>query len=138
MRLKDCHNVADFRRLAESRLPSPIFNYIDGAADDERTKTRNTSAFDDCDLVPNVLAGVSEIDMGVTVMGQRIDMPLMLSPRRCSACFTGRASVPLRQSRSNIIYGLVSPHSPPSALRKSAQPSKRQKCSNSTSTRTRG
>ncbi len=39
-------------------------------------KIRNTSAFDDCDLVPNVLAGVSEIDMGVTVMGKHIAMPL--------------------------------------------------------------
>ena len=87
MRLQDCHNVADFRRLAKSRLPSPIFNYIDGAADDERTKNRNTSSFDDCDLVPNVLAGVSEIDMGVTVMGQRIDMPLMLSPTALQRLF---------------------------------------------------
>ena len=32
MRLTDCHNVADFRAFAKSRLPSPIFNYIDGAA----------------------------------------------------------------------------------------------------------
>ena len=87
MRLTDCHNVADFRALAQARLPSPIFNYIDGAADDERTKDRNTSAFDDCDLVPNVLAGVSEIDMGVTVMGKRIAMPLMLSPTALQRMF---------------------------------------------------
>ena len=35
MRLSDCHNFMDFRKLAKKRLPSPIFNYIDGAADDE-------------------------------------------------------------------------------------------------------
>jgi L-lactate dehydrogenase (cytochrome) len=87
MRLTDCHNVAEFRALAKSRLPSPIFDYIDGAADDERTKDRNTSAFDDCDLVPNILAGVSEIDMGVTVMGKRIAMPLMLSPTALQRLF---------------------------------------------------
>jgi L-lactate dehydrogenase (cytochrome) len=87
VRLNDCHNVEDFRRLAKARLPSPIFNYIDGAADDERTKDRNTSAFDECDLVPNVLAGVADIDMGVTVMGQRIDMPLMLSPTALQRLF---------------------------------------------------
>ena len=34
MRLSDCHNFMDFRKLAKKRLPSPIFNYIDGAADD--------------------------------------------------------------------------------------------------------
>jgi len=87
MRLTDCHNVSDFRLLARKRLPSPIFNYIDGAADDERTKDRNTSAFDDCDLVPNILAGVSEIDMSATVMGKRIAMPLMLSPTALQRLF---------------------------------------------------
>ena len=58
MRLKDCHNFGDFRKLAKLKLPSPIFHYIDGAADDEITYARNTSAFDDVDLVPNVLRGV--------------------------------------------------------------------------------
>ena len=51
-RLKNCHNVDDLRLLAKQRLPGPIFHYIDGAADDEVTYRRNTSAFDDCDLVP--------------------------------------------------------------------------------------
>ena len=87
MRLTDCHNVEDFRRLAKARLPSPIFNYIDGGADDEVTKGRNISAFDDCDLVPNVLAGVADIDMGVTIMGQRVQMPLMLSPTALQRLF---------------------------------------------------
>ena len=58
MNLKDCHNFSDFRILAKKKLPSPIFHYIDGAADDEVTYNRNTSAFNDVDLVPNVLRGV--------------------------------------------------------------------------------
>ncbi len=69
------------------RLPSPIFNYIDGGADDEVTKARNTAAFDVCDLVPNVLAGVADIDMGVSVMGRKIAMPLMLSPTALQRLF---------------------------------------------------
>ena len=40
MRLKDCHNFHDFRNLAKRRLPGPIFNYIDGGADDETTMRR--------------------------------------------------------------------------------------------------
>ena len=40
------------------RLPSPIFHYIDGAADDEVTLKRNTEAYENCGRVPNVLAGV--------------------------------------------------------------------------------
>ena len=80
MRLSQCHNFHDFRKLAKRRLPSPIFNYIDGAADDEVTYNRNTASFEDCDLLPNVLAGVENIDMSVTVMGQKLDMPFYCSP----------------------------------------------------------
>jgi FMN-dependent dehydrogenase len=46
MHLRRCHNFHDFRRLAKRRLPGPIFDYIDGAADDEVTHRRNTSAFE--------------------------------------------------------------------------------------------
>ena len=61
MRLADCHNFHDFRELARRRLPGPIFNYIDGAADDEVTYRRNTASFERCDLVPNVLRGVDAV-----------------------------------------------------------------------------
>ena len=80
MSLARCFNVDDFRKLAKKRLPSPIFNYIDGGADDEVTLKRNTSAFNDCDLVPSVLRDVSSVDMSTTVFGQKIDMPLFLAP----------------------------------------------------------
>jgi len=87
MRLSDCHNVEDFRTLARKRLPGPVYHYIDGAADDETTKARNTTAFDDCDLVPRVLAGVETIDMSTTVMGRKIAMPLFLSPTALQRLF---------------------------------------------------
>jgi L-lactate dehydrogenase (cytochrome) len=45
MKLRHCYNFHDFRRLAERRLPGPIFNYIDGAADDEATLRQNTASF---------------------------------------------------------------------------------------------
>jgi hypothetical protein len=53
--------------MAKRRLPGPIFHYIDGAADDEVTYRRNTEAYERCDLVPNVLAGIKSIDMSITV-----------------------------------------------------------------------
>ncbi len=87
MNLNQCFNTQQFRRLAKKRLPGPIFHYIDGAADDEVTRRRNTSAFDDCDLVPNVLAGVEQIDMSTTVMGKKIDLPLFLSPTALQRLF---------------------------------------------------
>ncbi|MFE3838422.1 alpha-hydroxy acid oxidase [Pseudogemmobacter sonorensis] len=87
MRLTDCHNFHDFRRLARRRLPGPIFNYIDGAADDEVTLRRNTAAFETVDLVPNVLRGVSEVDLSVTVMGQKLALPVYLSPTALQRLF---------------------------------------------------
>jgi len=80
MSLNDCYNVEDFRKLAKKNLPAPIFHYIDGGSDDETTLKRNTESFSKCDLVPNILAGVGQPDLSTTVLGQKIDMPLFLSP----------------------------------------------------------
>ncbi len=87
MRLEDCYNTERFRRLAKRRLPRPIFHYIDGAADDEVTYRRNSAAYEDCDLVPNVLAGVEAIDMTTTVMGMPLALPLFLSPTALQRLF---------------------------------------------------
>ena len=110
MRLKDCRNIADFRRLAKQRLPGPIFHYIDGAADDEITYRRNTAAYDDVDLVPNVLAGVEKIDMSTTVMGQKIDMPLFLAPTALQRLFhpDGEMAVGRAAEKFNTIFGVSS------------------------------
>ena len=83
MRLQDCHNFHDFRRnWPGRRLPGPIFNYIDGAADDEVTYRRNTAAFEDCDLVPNVLQGVREVDLSTIVPGPEAAASHLLFPNR--------------------------------------------------------
>ena len=65
---------SQFRKLAKKKLPSPIFHYIDGAADDEITYRRNTSAFNDVDLVPNVLRGVENVDLSTTIFGKKLDL----------------------------------------------------------------
>ena len=80
MRSKHCFNYYDFRDLARRRLPGPIFNYIDGAADDEATYRRNTASFEECDLVPSVLRGVEHVDLSVVVMGQKLQVPFYCSP----------------------------------------------------------
>ena len=87
MRLTDCHNIDDFRALARQRLPWPVFDYIDGAADDELTKARNTAAYDRADLVPDVLAGVAQIDSSCTIMGRKSALPLLLSPTALQRVF---------------------------------------------------
>lgn len=109
-RLKDCCNVGDLRLLAKQRLPGPIFHYIDGAADDEVAYRRNTAAFDDCDLVPNVLAGVETLDMSVTVMGQKLAMPLFCSPTALQRLFhhDGERAVARAAERFGTMFGVSS------------------------------
>ncbi len=110
MRLKNCHNFHDFRRMARQRLPGPIFNYIDGAADDEVTLRRNTAAFDACDLVPNVLRGVTDVDMSVTVMGQKLAMPVYCSPTALQRLFhhQGERAVAAAAGKYGTMFGVSS------------------------------
>lgn len=110
MRLSDCHNTEDFRELARRRLPGPVFHYIDGAADDEVTRRRNTAAFESCDLVPNVLAGVADIDMSAKIMGQRVAMPLFLSPTALQRLFhwQGERAVARAAERYGTWFGISS------------------------------
>ncbi len=110
MRLADCHNVEDFRELARRRLPYPVFHYIDGAADDEVTKARNTSAYDDCDLIPNVLAGVENIDMRTTLFGREMAMPLFLSPTALQRIFHwhGERGVARAAAKFGTFFGISS------------------------------
>ena len=110
MRLSDCHNFHDFRRLAKRRLPGPIFNYIDGAADDEATHRRNTASFEQCDLVPNVLRGVETVDLSVTVMGQRLALPIYCSPTALQRLFhyEGERAVAAAAARYGTMFGVSS------------------------------
>ncbi len=110
MKLKDCHNTHHLRALAKKRLPSPIFHYIDGAADDEVTYRRNTAAYEECDLVPNVLAGVESVDMSTTMMGQKLDMPLFLSPTALQRLFhhQGERAVGRAAEKFGTMFGISS------------------------------
>lgn len=110
MGLGSCHSFQDFRALAKRRLPGPIFHYIDGAADDEITYRRNTESFERCDLVPNILRGVANIDMSVTVMGQKLDMPIYCSPTALQRLFhhDGERAVAAAASKYGTLFGVSS------------------------------
>ncbi len=110
MRLTDCHNIDDFRRLAKARLPWPVFDYIDGAADDELTKARNTAAYASADLVPDVLAGVETIDTSCTIMGRTSALPLILSPTALQRVFhwQGERAVARAAEKFGLWFGISS------------------------------
>ena len=110
MQLTDCFNFHDFRELARRRLPGPIFNYIDGAADDEVTYRQNTASFDRCDLVPNVLRGVASVDLSVTIMGQRLALPVYCSPTALQRLFhhQGERAVAAAAAKYGTMFGVSS------------------------------
>jgi L-lactate dehydrogenase (cytochrome) len=110
MRLDDCHNFHDFRELARRRLPSPIFDYIDGGADDEVTLRQNTESFERCDLVPNILRGVESLDLSVTVMGQKLAMPVYCSPTALQRLFhhDGERAVAGAAAKFGTMFGVSS------------------------------
>jgi len=110
MRLRDCHNFHDFRKLAKQRLPGPIFDYIDGGADDEVTLRQNTASFNRLDLVPNVLRGVENVDLSVTVMGQKLRMPVYCSPTALQRLFhhQGERAVGAAAAKYGTMFGVSS------------------------------
>ncbi|MEP0191121.1 MAG: alpha-hydroxy acid oxidase [Erythrobacter sp.] len=102
MKLSDCHRIDDFRKLAHKRLPFPVFDYIDGGADDEVTKARNTASFNEVDLVPDVLAGVETIDTSCTILGHKSALPLILSPTAVQRAFHWQGETAVAKAAQNF------------------------------------
>ena len=79
-RAQRCLDVADLRRAAKRAVPKPIFDYVDGAANDEVTARANCDDFDRLRILPRALIDVSSIDMSTTVLGQPVSLPLLGAP----------------------------------------------------------
>lgn len=77
----------DYRLAAKKRLPSPIFQYIDGAADGEWSSGNNTASFNNYTLAPSYLNDVSEIKMKTTILGRNLKAPIILSPTGMNRLF---------------------------------------------------
>jgi L-lactate dehydrogenase (cytochrome) len=73
-------NIEDLRRLARKRLPSLVFAYIDGGAEDEITLRENVRAFDEVTFRPRQCVAVPDCDLRTTVLGTTIDLPFLLAP----------------------------------------------------------
>ncbi|MBM6578275.1 alpha-hydroxy-acid oxidizing protein [Microvirga sp. SRT01] len=107
-RLERANNVADLRLMARRRLPRPIFDYIDGGADDEVSLRRNATAFAQYELVPDVLNDVSNIRTETRIFGQSSRWPLMLSPTGLTRMFHDRAELAVAgaAARHGLLYSL--------------------------------
>ena len=107
-RLRRCVAVDDMRRVAERRLPRGVFDYIDGAAEDERTMVRNVDAFAAYQFEPRVLRDVSNLDTSTTLFGRSMSMPLIIAPTGYTriADSQGELAVARASQRAGIPYSL--------------------------------
>ncbi len=107
-RLRGAATVDDLRRRAKRRLPSGVFDYIDGGAGDERTLAWNASAFGRLEFRPNVLRDVSALDTSTELFGRHYSMPLILAPTGYSRLThsAGELSVARAAARAGVPYSL--------------------------------
>ena len=73
-------NIGDLRRIAQQRLPKPVFDYLDGGADAESTLAENCRAFTDILFRPRSAVAMGHCDLKTRVLGQEISLPLILAP----------------------------------------------------------
>jgi len=107
-RLARAASVSDLRRIAKRRLPRGVFDYIDGAAEDEDAARRNVAAFRDLEFRPRVLRNMTDLDASTTLLGERISFPLVLAPTGFTriADAQGELAVARTAARTGIPYTL--------------------------------
>ena len=107
-RMARAANITDLRSIAQKRLPGGVFDYIDGAAEDEVTYRRNESAFHQWEFVPSILRDVSDIDTITSLLGRPLPFPLVLAPTGFTRIVEpeGELSVARSAARHGIPYSL--------------------------------
>ncbi len=107
-RLSRAANVADLRRIARRLLPRGVFDYVDGAAEDELTMRRNAAAFRRVQFRPRVLCNVSDVDVSTTLLGKPLAYPLVLAPTGFTRMVEpqGELAVARAAARAEIPYTL--------------------------------
>ncbi len=86
-------SVMDYRELARRRLPRQLFDYIDGGAYAENTLRANVDDLQAIPLRQRILRDVSDIDLGVELLGERLALPVVLAPVGLAGMFARRGEV---------------------------------------------
>src|ERR1700733_14562511 len=79
-RLSACHDIVDLRATGRRLTPRPVFDYVDGGADEELWLRGNTKAFRRWRFQPRALVDVSEVDTSAAFLGSVTPLPLALAP----------------------------------------------------------
>jgi len=100
--------VADFRRLAKRRTPRPVFDYVEGAAEQELSVDRSVQAFARVVFHPHVLRNVGSVEPSTTILGRRAALPMVLAPTGFTRMMRteGEPAVARSAARAGIPYAL--------------------------------
>ncbi|MBS1851027.1 MAG: alpha-hydroxy-acid oxidizing protein [Acidobacteria bacterium] len=80
MNLSYAINVSDLRRMAASRLPKVVFDYLDGGAEDEVTLNANCRSFETLNFRPRSAVAFDTCDLRTQVLGFDLSFPAILAP----------------------------------------------------------
>ncbi len=86
-------SIQDFREAARRRLPRVLFDYIDGGAYAERTLAANVDDFGKIRLRQRVMTDVSRLNFATEILGQKLAMPVVLSPIGLAGMYARRGEV---------------------------------------------
>lgn len=73
-------NLFEFEDFAKKRLPKEEYDYIAGGATDEISVDRNRRAYASWAFRPRVLRDVSALDLSTTVLGTKLNLPVLIAP----------------------------------------------------------
>ena len=79
-RLAACHDIHELRKSARRVIPRPVFDYVDGAADEELSMAANERAFRRWRFQPRALTGINEVDTATRLLDRDLPLPLVLAP----------------------------------------------------------
>ena len=92
------HNVDDFKRLARGYLPRPIFDWIEGGAEDEISLVNNRQAFERVRFKPRTIVDVTKRDQTVELFGKPMASPFCIAPMGNLSLFWPNAEVVIAQA----------------------------------------
>jgi L-lactate dehydrogenase (cytochrome) len=107
-RLARAASISDLRTRAQRRTPRAVFDYVDGAADDEISLARSRSTFRDLEFQPHVLRDVSCADTATTILGRDTAYPFGFAPTGFTRMMhhEGESAVAIVAERVGIPYAL--------------------------------
>jgi L-lactate dehydrogenase (cytochrome) len=107
-RLSACHDIGDLRTAGRRLIPRPVFDYVDGAADEEVSMAANTRAFRRWRFRPRALAGITKVDTTTLLLDRVLPVPLVLAPTGYTRMMhpDGEIGAARSAERHGLPYGL--------------------------------